>query len=387
MDPNFYGGIGLTGGGVGALDKLDGVILNDKDGAVVITESSIYAYHLDADSGVAESSPQVISPDSNPGNKRWLLKSGVFAGLTSYGNKAEIQVPGGGGAGGADAIEIVATGTDGTVGEGTKINFTDGINILGQIRCLAESAGNYGLAIGTWNGSFSEKVRINAAGFVSAGVIVPFSPVHLGHATNAMLSIQRLSTGIGDTAGIRFKVSDDLTDEFYNAGIFFERTNVPGNAQGSLHICLDADSGGNVVYTDAKVTILTNGNVGVGAVPVTKFTVEGIITLKERAAAAAFIATYGQIWCKSTAPCELWFTDDGGSGVRIAPQDLRVSASPTFVSPNATGNYFVDGIQVVTNRVIDARIDDAIDSGDATTDGVIDALRDMAITHGLVAPA
>jgi len=31
--------------------------------------------------------------------------------------------------------------------------------------------------------------------------------------------------------------------------------------------------------------------------------------------------------------------------------------------------------------------DDAINSGDATTDGVIDALRDAMIAHGLIASA
>lgn len=48
-------------------------------------------------------------------------------------------------------------------------------------------------------------------------------------------------------------------------------------------------------------------------------------------------------------------------------------------------HYEVDGTQVVTNQVIDARCDDAINSGDATTDGVIDSLRDAMITHGLIA--
>lgn len=52
---------------------------------------------------------------------------------------------------------------------------------------------------------------------------------------------------------------------------------------------------------------------------------------------------------------------------------------------NAVGVYTVDGVQVVGNRVVDARCDDAISSGDATTDGVIDALRDAMITHGLIA--
>ena len=54
---------------------------------------------------------------------------------------------------------------------------------------------------------------------------------------------------------------------------------------------------------------------------------------------------------------------------------------------NCTGVYKVDDVQVVSNRVIDARCDDAINSGDATTDGVIDALRDAMIAHGLIAAA
>ena len=47
----------------------------------------------------------------------------------------------------------------------------------------------------------------------------------------------------------------------------------------------------------------------------------------------------------------------------------------------------VNSAQVVGTRVVDARSDDAINSGDATTDGVIDALRDAMITHGLIAAA
>jgi len=54
---------------------------------------------------------------------------------------------------------------------------------------------------------------------------------------------------------------------------------------------------------------------------------------------------------------------------------------------NVTGVYKVDDVQVVSNRVIDARCDDAINSGDATTDGVIDSLRDAMIAHGLIAAA
>jgi hypothetical protein len=53
-----------------------------------------------------------------------------------------------------------------------------------------------------------------------------------------------------------------------------------------------------------------------------------------------------------------------------------------------TGDTFkVEDVSVVGARVIDARCDDAVNSGDATTDGVIDSLRDAMIAHGLIAAA
>lgn len=70
-----------------------------------------------------------------------------------------------------------------------------------------------------------------------------------------------------------------------------------------------------------------------------------------------------------------------GAGAGVEYLDL----SSAGVSTEAV--YMVDGVQVVSNRVIDARCDDAINSGDATTDGVIDALRDAMVTHGLIAAA
>ncbi len=50
-----------------------------------------------------------------------------------------------------------------------------------------------------------------------------------------------------------------------------------------------------------------------------------------------------------------------------------------IVSPNPD--------QVLGTQVVDARIDDAINSGDATTDGVIDAIRDALIAHGICVAA
>ena len=76
---NWYAGTALTGGGTGALDKISGLILNDTDCAVVVTSSAVYWYQLDDDSAAAESSPDVISPDSDASDKRWLLKNLEYA--------------------------------------------------------------------------------------------------------------------------------------------------------------------------------------------------------------------------------------------------------------------------------------------------------------------
>ncbi len=75
MANNFYAAIVLTGGGTGALDAIDGAALADLDAAIVQTDGTVYFYHLDATSGAAESSPDVITPDTNAGTKRWIKQS------------------------------------------------------------------------------------------------------------------------------------------------------------------------------------------------------------------------------------------------------------------------------------------------------------------------
>jgi hypothetical protein len=57
MATKYWPRTSLTGGVDGSLDNIDGALLTI----------------LDEDSGAAESSPDVISPDSNAGNKRWIL--------------------------------------------------------------------------------------------------------------------------------------------------------------------------------------------------------------------------------------------------------------------------------------------------------------------------
>ena len=69
---NFYGATALTGGTSGCLDAINGALLSDGDMALVRTLTTAYEYTLDADSAAAASSPGVISPVTNAGDKRWI---------------------------------------------------------------------------------------------------------------------------------------------------------------------------------------------------------------------------------------------------------------------------------------------------------------------------
>jgi hypothetical protein len=78
-----YGATGLIGGTTGCLDKINGASLNDGDVAEVKTSSGVYFYVLNATSGAAESSPDVIAPDTNAGLKRWIRKEVHNGSLTA----------------------------------------------------------------------------------------------------------------------------------------------------------------------------------------------------------------------------------------------------------------------------------------------------------------
>ena len=61
-----------------------------------------------------------------------------------------------------------------------------------------------------------------------------------------------------------------------------------------------------------------NNRVGMGlSAPKTRLTVEGAVTLKEQSNADADTAAYGQIWCKTATPNQLWFTDDAGTDTQL----------------------------------------------------------------------
>jgi hypothetical protein len=73
----IYPATSLIGGGIGALDAIDGAGLANMDIAFVMENEYLMPYWLDADSGLDESYPGRIKPDTNAGDKRWVLFDGI----------------------------------------------------------------------------------------------------------------------------------------------------------------------------------------------------------------------------------------------------------------------------------------------------------------------
>ena len=68
-------------------------------------------------------------------------------------------------------------------------------------------------------------------------------------------------------------------------------------------------------------------------------TTEGSVLLKEKAAAIADVAAYGQLWTKSESPCELYFTTDAGDDIQIT-DGTAIASSGSSSSRYTVSNRF-----------------------------------------------
>lgn len=75
MANNFFGANKLIGGTAGCLDDIDHANIGDGDTASVIdaVTNKTYFYTYEGSNSDSESSPDIINPDSNSGNGRWVL--------------------------------------------------------------------------------------------------------------------------------------------------------------------------------------------------------------------------------------------------------------------------------------------------------------------------
>ena len=138
--------------------------------------------------------------------------------------------------------------------------------------------------------------------------------------------------GLGSSAG-RMVFDSALTPD----SLYFMSCNLGVGAQGTLgklHVVND-DTAANLdaVYID-------NNDPDSHALNIQGNTSQdGVLKIKERAAAVADTAAYGQLWVKTATPCELWFTDDAGTDTQIVPLLPAFLARPTSNQSNiATGS-------------------------------------------------
>jgi len=137
-------------------------------------------------------------------------------------------------------------------------------------------------------------------------------------------------------------------------------------------IQLQKADGTNILNIDT-----TNGRVGIGTTS-PDYTLQVNGTIAPETDSASDLGASSLYWANT-------YTDKIYLNA-TATLDGTVAGVTTITGDaDVSGVYKIDTVQVVGNRVIDARCDDAINSGDATTDGVIDALRDAMIAHGLIA--
>jgi hypothetical protein len=111
------------------LDKLDGAGLADGDLAFGAAGGVFHAYILDDDSAAAESSPDIIAPDTNAGDKRWILQNVIPGGLNVMTYKGVLNCSGNPDYPAGDAGDIYFVSVAGKVGgaSGTTVEVGDAI--------------------------------------------------------------------------------------------------------------------------------------------------------------------------------------------------------------------------------------------------------------------
>ena len=129
------------------------------------------------------------------------------------------------------------------------------------------TAANTATRIGT------ERMRIDTSGNVGIGR-APNTKLDI-QGTDTRVSIHNTAGSAGNLVGIRLKVSSDTSDNYYFGGLLGERT---AAGKVDLHLATRGASG-DLVASDAKLTVLYGGNVGIGVTdPHSKLEVNGAIS-------------------------------------------------------------------------------------------------------------
>jgi len=78
---------------------------------------------------------------------------------------------------------------------------------------------------------------------------------------------------------------------------------------------------------------------------------DGSVTLKEKAAAIADVAAYGQLWVKTATPNELYFTDDAGNDVQLVTGGAAAGGGGGYTA--VTDITSAGGLTASTYHIVD----------------------------------
>jgi len=200
MSTTAYKKTALTGGGASALDGIDGSGLLDGDFAFVTLSNNLYFYILDDDSAAAESSPNIISPDANAGNKRWIRQQyyPYNAAKPAFLAKAALQA------------DVTGDGTAYTIVFGTEI-FDQNADFDGVSTFTAPVTGKYFLYSALYlahmaAGHTTTIVTIKTSNRDHPNYYIPVSGTVIPGESIFVLSALA-DMDVGDTAYITFTVS------------------------------------------------------------------------------------------------------------------------------------------------------------------------------------
>jgi len=149
---------------------------------------------------------------------------------------------------------------------------------------LSFSAGLCSLMIAAISNNVSAQNTFPSSGYVGIGTTSPQGNLEIftanNTANNPLFSIRSDFHTAGNYGMIRFGDYTQTTD-YQKGALIYE--SVAGSARGKFHIALEnTDGNGSVSLSDAKLTVLSSGNVGIGTVsPDSKLTVNGTIHAKE----------------------------------------------------------------------------------------------------------
>jgi hypothetical protein len=155
-----------------------------------------------------------------------------------------------------------------------------------------------------------------------------------------LISLRSRYDGAGKYGMIRFGDASQTTN-YQKGAIIYESTTSVG--RGKFHIALEnTDGPGSVALADARVTVLSDGNVGIGAMaPVEKLEVNGNLKVKD--------AVLSPVGSAPIYGCRAWVSFDGtrnaagvvdsaGSGTA---RFIRASGNVSSVIRFATGGYLI----------------------------------------------